>query len=243
MLFSWYYHCRLLSSSPSTSSDPHSLLVSTTLHPAPCTLHPVPCTLHPAPCTLYPGLPPGTVPENHPLAHGVLGVFGNAGTESGAEILAQADCVLSFCVVDHTQMLTNKEGLQARRLIIFHENTMYADWRFTPAASVIGHLEASTRAVARRVTEMKGSAPATASTLPLPMCESCPRKYKVATSEQGTAGYCHPGVFLNALSVRLSPKAVVCVDVGDVTLWAAMAMCLTQPGQRVLSSEHMGIMG
>ena len=54
----------------------------------------------------------GTVPEDHPLAHGVLGVFGNAGTESGAQLMAQTDCVLSFCVVDHHQMLTNKEGLQ-----------------------------------------------------------------------------------------------------------------------------------
>jgi thiamine pyrophosphate-dependent acetolactate synthase large subunit-like protein len=147
---------------------------------------------------------------------------------------------VSFCVVDHTQMLTNKEGLQARRLIIFHENTMLADWRFTPAGSVIGHLEESTRSVAQLVKTMRGVAPLL---LPPSACESCPRNYKVAPTAQGTAGYCHPGVFLNALSVALPPKAVVCVDVGDVTLWAAMAMCLTQPGQRVLSSEHMGIMG
>ncbi len=47
----------------------------------------------------------GCVPEDHPLAYGVLGVFGNAGTRSGAEMVSQADCVLSFCVVDHHQVM------------------------------------------------------------------------------------------------------------------------------------------
>jgi len=183
----------------------------------------------------------GCVPEDHRLSHGVLGVFGNAGTESGAALMASADCVVSFCVVDHHQMLTNKEGLQARRLIVFHENTLLADWRFTPTASVIGHLETSTGAVAALVREMTAAA-----ALPPPPAvavEGSPASYQVPAGDRGKAGFCHPGAFLHAISKELPANAIVCVDVGDITLWSAMAMCLNKPGQRVLSSEHMGIMG
>ena len=35
---------------------------------------------------------------------------------------------------------------------------------------------------------------------------------------------------------------VLCVDVGDVTLWASLSACLTK-GQRTLSSERLGTMG
>lgn len=55
--------------------------------------------------------------------------------------------------------------------------------------------------------------------------------------------FCHPGALLNVIGAALPADSIVCVDVGDITLWTAMCMCLDKPGQRVLSSEHMGIMG
>lgn len=186
----------------------------------------------------------GVIPEDHYLSHGVLGVFGNAGTLSGARLMANADCVLSFCVVDHHQMLTNAEGLQARRLIIFHESTYYADWRFTVTASVIGHLDNSTRIVAKLVKEQQS-----VGGIPVSVTENSnsfldtPSTYVVPPEECGQVGYCHPGAFLSSLSKELPEDTLICVDVGDITLWSAMTMCLNKTGQRVLSSEHMGIMG
>ena len=40
----------------------------------------------------------------------------------------------------------------------------------------------------------------------------------------------------------MAANDVLCVDVGDVTLWASLSACLTK-GQRTLSSERLGTMG
>eukprot|EP00929_Paragymnodinium_shiwhaense_P105127 TRINITY_DN7004_c0_g2_i1.p1 TRINITY_DN7004_c0_g2~~TRINITY_DN7004_c0_g2_i1.p1 ORF type:complete len:587 (-),score=131.79 TRINITY_DN7004_c0_g2_i1:523-2283(-) len=53
---------------------------------------------------------------------------------------------------------------------------------------------------------------------------------------------CHPATVLRELSHRLTPDDTFCVDVGDVTLWAALCTCLHE-GTRTLSSERMGTMG
>ena len=44
------------------------------------------------------------------------------------------------------------------------------------------------------------------------------------------------------MSRRMETNDVLCVDVGDVTLWASLSACLTK-GQRTLSSERLGTMG
>jgi thiamine pyrophosphate-dependent acetolactate synthase large subunit-like protein len=62
--------------------------------------------------------------------------------------------------------------------------------------------------------------------------------------------YCHPSVVLQELSkLRQDPSidhvsrdAVVTVDVGDVTLWASLCLCL-KGGSRTLYSERLGTMG
>eukprot|EP00929_Paragymnodinium_shiwhaense_P105133 TRINITY_DN7004_c0_g3_i1.p1 TRINITY_DN7004_c0_g3~~TRINITY_DN7004_c0_g3_i1.p1 ORF type:complete len:560 (-),score=120.37 TRINITY_DN7004_c0_g3_i1:493-2172(-) len=53
---------------------------------------------------------------------------------------------------------------------------------------------------------------------------------------------CHPALVLGNLSHRLAEEDVLCVDVGDVTLWGGLCAHLTK-GQRTLSSERMGTMG
>lgn len=84
-----------------------------------------------------------------------------------SQTCAHADSMsLSSCLSPSPVSLS-----QARRLAIFHENTLLADWRFTPTTAVIGSLDTSTRAVARLVREMwaAGTLPSAPGTsLPLP---------------------------------------------------------------------------
>ncbi|CAE7891553.1 ilvB [Symbiodinium microadriaticum] len=53
---------------------------------------------------------------------------------------------------------------------------------------------------------------------------------------------CHPDTVMKEMSRRMETNDVLCVDVGDVTLWASLSACLTK-GQRTLSSERLGTMG
>jgi thiamine pyrophosphate-dependent acetolactate synthase large subunit-like protein len=62
--------------------------------------------------------------------------------------------------------------------------------------------------------------------------------------------HCHPAVVMGAISRArriqttdpVSRHATVCVDVGDVTLWASLSLSL-QSGSRTLYSERLGTMG
>jgi len=55
-------------------------------------------------------------------------------------------------------------------------------------------------------------------------------------------GYPHPATVMKEMSDRMAAADVLCVDVGDVTLWASLSASLTK-GQRTLSSERLGTMG
>ena len=62
--------------------------------------------------------------------------------------------------------------------------------------------------------------------------------------------YCHPAAIIGALSSArrnpvtdpVSQNATICVDVGDITLWASLCLHLTA-GSRTLYSERLGTMG
>jgi acetolactate synthase I/II/III large subunit len=62
--------------------------------------------------------------------------------------------------------------------------------------------------------------------------------------------YCHPALVMGAISrARRDPStdytsqySTICVDVGDVTLWASLSLSL-QAGSRTLYSERLGTMG
>ncbi|KAL9188541.1 hypothetical protein ACHAXT_006919 [Thalassiosira profunda] len=91
----------------------------------------------------------GTVDENHPLAYGVVGVYGNAGTPSSVDILADCDTVISVCVNELTELVTNKSGLQIRRLVQIDERLIAGDaLRFSPSAAFsCGYLQESLQQV------------------------------------------------------------------------------------------------
>ncbi|CAK9110492.1 unnamed protein product [Durusdinium trenchii] len=61
-------------------------------------------------------------------------------------------------------------------------------------------------------------------------------------TSMGSSDYCHPAIVMEEMSSRMDSNDVLCVDVGDVTLWASLSACLSK-GQRTLSSERLGTMG
>jgi thiamine pyrophosphate-dependent acetolactate synthase large subunit-like protein len=74
-------------------------------------------------------------------------------------------------------------------------------------------------------------------------------KYKCDLS-MTSPNFCHPAAILDALSNArrdptidaVSKDAAICVDVGDITLWASLCLNLTA-GSRTLYSERLGTMG
>ena len=77
----------------------------------------------------------------------------------------------------------------------------------------------------------------------LPMDRAMTPSGYVVPEREVTAGYCHPGRLLSLLSPRLEEGTVVCVDVGDVTIWTSLCLCLDKPQQRMLASMRLGTMG
>jgi len=67
-----------------------------------------------------------------------------------------------------------------------------------------------------------------------------PSRFQVDHPER--PGFCHPVRVLAPLGRKMRAGDVACVDVGDITLWSSLCMCMSG-GQRVLSSQGMGVMG
>jgi len=55
-------------------------------------------------------------------------------------------------------------------------------------------------------------------------------------------GFCQPDELLRMLSDHVREQDVVCIDTGDITLWASLCLCLRH-GTPTLSSERLGTMG
>ena len=138
-----------------------------------------------------------------------------------------------------------------------------ADTRYAPVASVIGNLDKALPslntmlekklAIVTRPAklDLKGKHGgidipaamwAAAYDPAAPKPKGFPSTYELPAEEKHK-GYCHPCAFYQALSARLPPYSVVTIDSGDVSLWAGAAICLDKPGQKVLHSKHMGVMG
>ena len=64
----------------------------------------------------------------------------------------------------------------------------------------------------------------------------------LAQGGSSAVGYAHPGLLMAQLSEHVRTGDVVCVDTGDITLWASLCLRLTR-GSVTLSSERLGTMG
>mmetsp|Transcript_1632 Transcript_1632/g.5008 ORF Transcript_1632/g.5008 Transcript_1632/m.5008 type:complete len:763 (-) Transcript_1632:58-2346(-) len=65
-------------------------------------------------------------------------------------------------------------------------------------------------------------------------------RYEVHESD--SYKHCHPAKVFEEMNKHFGPSDVLCVDTGDVTLWAGLCAVLAK-GQRTLSSERLGTMG
>jgi len=103
----------------------------------------------------------GAVGEDHPLAFGVVGVYGNAGTPSAVDLLQECDTIIGICLNDMTELITNKSGLQIRRLIQIDERLVAGDSpRFSPTAVFsCGYLKESLKKVVLDLEESVRSDP------------------------------------------------------------------------------------
>jgi len=191
----------------------------------------------------------GAVNEDHPLAYGVLGVYGNVGTRSAVDILADCDTVIAVCVPDLAGLVAGKNGLQIRRCVQIETSLMQGDSLRYQAEVVLRTsalhddlcalatiLEPEALAIRQSLgtSQNREKPPGTPSTFLRGSCH-------VAT-DLSTEEFCHPGVFFQQLSKILQPNAVICADVGDNALWLASSF-VAKRGQTFLTSEHMGIMG
>jgi len=191
----------------------------------------------------------GAVNEDHPLAYGVLGVYGNVGTRSAVDILADCDTVIAVCMPDLSSLVAGKNGLQIRRCVQIETSLMQGDSLRYQAEVVLRTsalhddlcalatiLEPKALAIRQSLdtSQNREKPPGTPSTFLQGSCH--------VASDLSTEEFCHPGVFFQQLSKTLQPNAVICADVGDNALWLASSF-VAKRGQTFLTSEHMGIMG
>lgn len=203
----------------------------------------------------------GTVDENHPLAFGVVGVYGNAGTPSAVDLLEECDTVFGICLNDLTELVTNKSGLQIRRLIQIDERLVAGDsLRFSPSTVFsCGYLRESLGKVIRElegsvVQQSKNHEPNISMdiwdqlnnegsfTKPTGTPSTYLKGNCLETKDVESSKFCHPAVFFDVMGRYLETDSVVCADIGDNSLWLASSLAAKR-GQRFLSSEHLGIMG
>jgi len=204
----------------------------------------------------------GVIPEDHPQAVGVFGIFGNPGMEASAGLIAAADVVISIGVDEHSQLLMSSKGVQKRCLIEIDTCTNVMELRCNAIHSLTGDIASCCKALREAIKQSAASHNGHTVQQGLNKGLSCtggkswghkhgfkadknykrPSTYDVPTDEI-TPNFCHPGCLLNLLGSRLPERSIVCVDVGDVTLWASLCLCLAKAGQRMLASVRLGTMG
>lgn len=176
----------------------------------------------------------GIVSEDHPLVLGVFGIFGFPGLEHARKAVMEAECVISIGLEDPSLMICDVEsGLQCRRLFEIAPEYALLNNRFAKEAVLVGmvHLVVAslTQKLSSNLLERKEPAILKEEAPPLPL------------STENT-NFCHPARFFGELNKYLDASSVVVLDVGDVTVWTAMCLCLTKH-QRLLTTMRMGTMG
>ena len=181
----------------------------------------------------------GIVDESHPNALGVLGVFGFPAFEATKRIL-KARRRHPRHRRRHHQAVPDRAGRRAApgahpvrgRVQLPNPRIPSRPHAGRPARR---HLRRPTRAGPRRVREPRHS-----------RARRGARGFRAslaaepAPAERG--GAVHPRDFLLRLGEQLPAEAVVVLDTGVHTLWAAQYLRLTRR-QRVLVSSHLGFMG
>lgn len=210
----------------------------------------------------------GIITEDDPSNVGVIGIFGNPGMEAAAELVRTADCVISIGGSEYSQLVLSSHGVQERSVIEIDLSSNLLDKSCTPECVLLGDIAGCCKALTKAVAglgdpRMKSKPTQTSNGRKLSDLGDLdwgsneelkaegfdashlshrPVNYEVPHNEL-TTGFCHPGRVLKLLSPKLAAGSTICVDVGDVTLWTSLCLCLTKPGQRMLASMRLGTMG
>jgi thiamine pyrophosphate-dependent acetolactate synthase large subunit-like protein/nitrite reductase/ring-hydroxylating ferredoxin subunit len=174
----------------------------------------------------------GLVPDDHPLACGVLG---RSGTPIGSATMAKSDCllVLGASFSNHTGIATWVPTIQVDldRMTLgkFHPVAvpLWGDIGRTLELLADALPEVSRPAVRRRLEERWAGWRAE-------------KERRAGLADPG--GRIHPAAVFGALSDALAPETVIAVDVGNNT-YAFGHYFECRPGQDVLMSGYLGSIG
>jgi thiamine pyrophosphate-dependent acetolactate synthase large subunit-like protein len=181
----------------------------------------------------------GIVDESHPNVLGVLGVFGFPAFDATKEILRQADVILAIGVDAIKPFLTDFVDVQHRALIQCEAEFSFLTHEYHRDRTLVGPLEAIAEGLRDRVRPRPRNP-----VLDTLAAERAAFRSMIAeeTAKPETGDFLHPREFLLPLSERLPAEAVVTLDTGVHTLWAAQFLRLTRR-QRVIVSSRLGTMG
>lgn len=181
----------------------------------------------------------GIVDEAHPNALGVLGVFGFPAFEATRRILKRADVILAIGVDTIKPFLTEQIDVQHRALIQCEAEFGFLSHEYHRDRTLVGPLGPICDGLRARV-----HARAAGGILADLAAERAAFEHDLAAAPAPAtqAGCVHPRDFLLRLAARLPAEAIVTLDTGVHTLWAAQYLRLTRR-QRVLVSSRLGFMG
>ncbi len=180
----------------------------------------------------------GIVDESHPNLLGVLGIFGYPAVAATQRILAEADGILAIGVDTIKPFLTADFDVQHRALIQCEADFGFLTHEYHRHRTLVGPLDAIVDGLCDAVPPRPPSPVINALA-----AERSGFRGKVRRAKRkANRAYLHPRDFLMPLGARLPADAVVVLDTGAHTLWAAQYLELTRR-QRVVASNHLGVMG
>jgi thiamine pyrophosphate-dependent acetolactate synthase large subunit-like protein len=180
----------------------------------------------------------GIVDESHPNVLGVLGIFGYPAVTATQEILAEADVILAIGVDTIKPFLTADADVQHRALIQCESDFGFLTHEYHRHRTLVGPLDA----IADGLRDAVAARPSNPVIGRLAAERSESAKDGGPRADRDGPPYLHPRELLAPLGRRLPANAVVVLDTGAHTLWAAQYLQLAGR-QRVITSSHLGTMG
>lgn len=184
----------------------------------------------------------GTIDEDSPHSFGVAGIYGFVGGGSSQSVLENCDIIVGICLPDLAKALTDKSGMQVRRLIQIESDLVVGDsMRFLAVHSFESNdlacsLQMVLEAMKREKETMKLSFDDGQSNEQHHITHKSRLSILPDDLTPAKEGFCHPGVFFKTMSIFLKEDAILCADIGDNALWMASEI-IAKRGQRTITSE------
>lgn len=180
----------------------------------------------------------GIINEMHPCSIGVLGIFGSPGIKISHKILSSASAIMAFGINDLAPFLVGKHGLQVRKLYQFEPDFASLSYRYHPHRTIIGPLDKIIKEIINRIPSVNKC------NVLLQKVDDLKREFtsSISLNQFQEGSYVHQATFLMHLNKYLDNNTIICLDIGDNTLWSAQFLILTHH-EKILTSNKMGVMG